>query len=146
MQKLPIKFRAWDVNDEEILSWEYLITARYNQDYYRMNKGQEKKVTNYKPGSRMYTYLEEGKVSLSVLTDCGLILERWTGLYDVDGKEIYEGDIVEAWVDLGPAGEDKRTYTVEIGIYGCNLEQWTFKENYPKYMPKIVGNIHEKTK
>lgn len=65
---------------------------------------------------------------------------QFTGLLDKHDKPIYEGDIVMAWFDLGPAGEDIYTVEVKITPFGPNLEQWAFEENR---LPEVIGNIHE---
>jgi ribA/ribD-fused uncharacterized protein len=68
-------------------------------------------------------------------------IERDTGLLDINGTPIFEGDVVEEWVDLGPAGETQAITAVKIGTWGANLEPWAFKET--GYLPKIIGHLHE---
>jgi uncharacterized phage protein (TIGR01671 family) len=64
-----------------------------------------------------------------------------TGLKDRNGKMIFEGDIVKATYDCGPAGETECIVEVAFGSFGTNLQDWIFKED--GYLPEIIGNIHD---
>lgn len=68
-------------------------------------------------------------------------VDRYSKVKDKNGVMIYENDIVEAYIDLGPAGEMKTQITIgRITHTGINIQPWTFEEEWSK--PVVIGNIH----
>jgi len=74
-------------------------------------------------------------------------LMQFTGLYDKNGKEIYEGDIIEAEEPRFESGVYKYEVTFEDGTFGGNnhqgefypLQEWTEKQA----TVEVIGNIYE---
>lgn len=112
MNQREIKFRAWDKNRGFMESHENFI-------------------------KNVWSYREV----VSGLDDTH-ILQQYTGLKDIHGKEIYEGDIVVAIVKNGegrPVRSRRLTKVVRWGVH--NKRHVGFNVGEGSY--EIIGNIYE---
>lgn len=133
-----IKFRAWD----NLLN-KMLVVYKISFD-------------GPVDGVQVHCYLDdrgaEGSTEYAYDGD-GLILEQFTGLKDVNGKEIYVGDVVEVWSD---ASELTMVPTVnEVvsedlfgrpGMFlkpiGQHLIEPCLHDSFIDQF-KVIGNVHE---
>ncbi len=80
----------------------------------------------------------------------GEVLMQWTGFYDSDGKEIYEGDVLvnaeEAyWRVFLDSGSGQ---WAKVNVFAHEDDEWMSWEpvaDYPNLF-KVVGNIYENPK
>lgn len=121
-----IKYRAWDKKNKEMYT---LITLQWLETLYIGGIG------------------EFSEVMCEV--DDTIALMQYTGLKDKNGKEIYEGDVLQHKTTLGPNGPEVN-YHKEVVIWGegewlsgkLALNANLFVEGQGDYT-EIIGNIYE---
>jgi uncharacterized phage protein (TIGR01671 family) len=109
-----IKFRAWDTFRKK-MSYEPVISD-----------GTDGGETSY--------------VSMNLAIDCfDGVLMQYTGLKDKNGKEIYEGDIVQRGVILFDRGKFQGYYYESNGGIAENWEDDLYQERDIE----VLGNVYE---
>ena len=115
MEGTKIKFRAYSVRDKIIIDWSTIMQTACNNSDIQL----------------LYTILSSN--------DEDFIIDRFTGIKDVEGKEIYENDNIEFTQHYFNMDKtDVKTKTVKM-----NFDRWNvYESNAGESNVRVIGNIH----
>ena len=152
-----IKFRAWDKEKKEMLKSNDDGTCKVSPEVYDsafIFIGLNGEVMKYeRERTRGATFFDAGIQGQHEIdgTNEKFILMQFTGLKDKNGKEIYEGDIVqtknkfdkvvqEREITFGELVDYNEGYKIKVGI-GFNIHNKD--KGCFEYTEEVIGNIYE---
>ena len=68
----------------------------------------------------------------------GIVLQQFTGIYDKNGKGVYEGDIFDTQHYRGEI-----VYSVDIGAFFVNKDEERYFLGALALQGEVIGNIYE---
>ncbi|WP_261977333.1 YopX family protein [Lactiplantibacillus plantarum] len=122
-----IKFRAWD---KATSSYRKVLEIEFYPD------GELKKVK------------VAGLQRKGTITPDNLVLEQFTGMTDMNGKDIYEGDIVHGY-DQEPDRDDGYIGSSMTDVVNFKYGAFWIGDSWYKVMVmtppivEVIGNVHE---
>ena len=125
-----IKFRAWDKKEKRMISTKEFCFSPYfiQADGKVINMDSSAPlVDEYGDGSNRYDELPYE-------------LMMWTGLFDKNGKEIYEGDVVKYGSDCSEVKYGEFNCSCCDGVYGWYFDGGDIRE-CDRY--EVIGNVME---
>lgn len=122
-----IKFRAYQKTPS--LNHKPGLYEATGLDFYEGDYGGGEVCLRNKKGEQWTEYIKD------------VVLEQYTGLKDINGKEIYEGDVVKCWDD-----ENGEVYFCDISLqYRVKFTNGD-DEDLASCEAEVIGNIHEPPK